>query len=71
MKLPFGYHITKAPPLPTAQSLEDDLFAAVESVNLAWEKCREAKLKLSLWLEWQDKELVVTELTPSKKEPRK
>jgi hypothetical protein len=71
MKLPFGFMLIRERAMPpTAEELEDRLHRAVEHLNVLWKECRDAKLKLSLWLDWTEREIIVTEPAHKKKEPR-
>jgi len=47
-------------------SAEEQLMDATDVVNQAWAACRKNRAGLSLWIEWADKELVITEVSHRK-----
>jgi hypothetical protein len=65
MKLPFGYEIIFGK-VKIPQETQRDLLDAVNEVNTLWTQARAQKLYLSLWLDWEKKELLVTTIDRKK-----
>lgn len=59
----FGFEIIIRRARPASLDTRQRLLAATAEVNTAWEEARKEKLWLSLWIDWQQKELLVTRLS--------